>query len=76
MRLRPSERLIAGRRVEQIETPLGPARVKLKLAGERIIGVTPEYDDIRALAEQTGLPLEEAAARVTLAARRHFGLEA
>ncbi len=75
VRLRPSERLIAGRRIERIETPLGPARVKLKLAGDQIIGLAPEYDDIRALAEQSGMPLESVAAQVTQAARRHFGLE-
>jgi uncharacterized protein (TIGR00299 family) protein len=76
VRLRPSERLIAGRRIEQIETPLGPARVKLKLVGERIIGLAPEYDDARALAEKIGLPLESVSAQVTQAARRHFGLDA
>jgi uncharacterized protein (TIGR00299 family) protein len=74
VRLRPSERLIAGRRIEQIETPLGLARVKLKLAGERVVAATPEYDDLRALAERAALPLEAVAEQVTLAARRHFGL--
>ncbi|HZC04038.1 MAG TPA: nickel pincer cofactor biosynthesis protein LarC [Ktedonobacterales bacterium] len=76
VRVRTSERLIAGRRVEQIETPLGSARVKLKLAGEQVIAIAPEYDDLRALAERAGLPLETVAAQVTLAARRHFGLDA
>ena len=75
VRLRLSERLIAGRRVEWIETPLGRAQVKLKLSGERIIGVSPEYDDLRRLAEQAGLPLATVAEQVSLAARRHFGLE-
>ena len=75
VRLRPVERIIAGRRVERIETPLGPARVKLKLAGERILSVAPEYDDLRALAERANLPLETVAAQVTQAARRHFGLD-
>lgn len=75
VRLRTSERLIAGRRVEQIETPLGPARVKLKLAGEQVIAVAPEYDDLRELAARVGLPLEAVAAQVTHAARRHFGLD-
>ncbi len=75
VRLRHAERLIAGRRIEQIETPLGSARVKLKLVGERIMAVTPEYDDLRSLAERVGLPLETVAEQVTLAARRHFGLE-
>ena len=75
VRMRSSERLIAGRRVETIETPLGPARVKLKLVGERVIAVSPEYDDLRALAAAHGLPLEIVAGRVTHAARRHFGLD-
>ncbi len=74
VRLRRSERLIAGRRVESIETPLGPARVKLKLVGERVIALSPEYEDLRALAATHGLPLEIVAARVTHAARRHFDL--
>jgi uncharacterized protein (TIGR00299 family) protein len=75
VRLRPAERIIAGRRVERIETPLGTARVKLKLAGERILSVAPEYDDLRALAERANLPLETVAAQVTQSARRHFGLD-
>lgn len=75
VRLRHSERLIAGRRVERIETPLGPARVKLKLAGEQIIGIAPEHDDVRALAERANLPLESVSEQVTRAARRYFGLE-
>ncbi len=75
VRLRTSERLIAGRRSEQIETPLGPARVKLKLAGERIIAVAPEYDDLAALAERAKLPLATVAEQVIRAARRYFGLE-
>lgn len=75
VRMRHSERLIAGRRIEFIETPLGAARVKLKLAGERVIAVVPEYDDVRALAAAQGLPMEAVAARITHAARRHFGLD-
>lgn len=75
VRLRHSERVIARRRIETIETPLGPARIKLKLEGERVVAVSPEYDDLRALATTGELPLEVVVARVTRAARRHFGLE-
>ncbi|HEX8982433.1 MAG TPA: nickel pincer cofactor biosynthesis protein LarC [Ktedonobacterales bacterium] len=74
VRLRTSQRVIAGRRIERIETPLGEALVKLKLIGEQIISVAPEYDDLRALAERAGLPLETVTEQVTNAARRHFGL--
>lgn len=75
VRMRPSQRLIAERRIEQIETPLGPARVKLKLAGGRALTVSPEYDDLAVLAERANLPLHTVAEQVTLAARRHFGLD-
>lgn len=76
VRMRHMDRLKAARREEQIETPLGAVRVKLKLVGGRIVDVTPEYDDCRALAAQHGLPLETVRARVTHAARAHFGVDA
>ncbi len=69
------ERRKAGRREEIIETPLGEARVKLKLLGGRVVAATPEYEDCRALAERHGLPLEAVIQRVTSAARVHFALE-
>ncbi|HEX6820110.1 MAG TPA: nickel pincer cofactor biosynthesis protein LarC [Ktedonobacterales bacterium] len=75
VRMSRMPRLKAGRREETIETPLGPVRVKLKLVSGQAVGVSPEYDDLRALAEQHGLPLHIVSERVTQAARAHFGLE-
>ena len=75
VRMARMERRKAGRREEIIETPLGAARVKLKLLGERVVAATPEYEDCRALAERHGLPLENVVERVTQAARVHFGLD-
>jgi len=75
VRITRTARLKAGRREEQIETPLGPVRVKLKVIGGVVVAVSPEYDDCRALAEQHGLPLPTIVERVTHAARAHFGLE-
>jgi uncharacterized protein (TIGR00299 family) protein len=76
VRMHHAERLKAGREVREIETPLGPVRVKLKTIGAAIIAVTPEYDDCRALAEKLKLPVETVMARVTHAARTHFHLDA
>ncbi|HEY7343499.1 MAG TPA: nickel pincer cofactor biosynthesis protein LarC [Ktedonobacterales bacterium] len=76
VRMHHAERLKAGREVREIETPLGPVRVKLKTIGAEIIAVTPEYDDCRALAEKLKLPVETVMARVTRAARTHFNLDA
>lgn len=74
VRMHRSDRLKAGRREEEIETPLGPVRVKLKLIAGRVIAASPEYDDCRALAARAGIPLEAVVAQVTHAARLHFGL--
>ncbi len=76
VRMHHAERLKAGREVREIETPLGPVRVKLKTADGAVIAVTPEYDDCRALAEKLHLPVETVMARVTQAARTHFNLDA
>ncbi len=42
-----------------IQTPLGPAGVKIKrlAAGGEIVGISPEYEDCRQLAEQSSVPL-------------------
>ncbi|MGH2516713.1 MAG: nickel pincer cofactor biosynthesis protein LarC, partial [Ktedonobacterales bacterium] len=74
VRMRREERMKVGRRVEEIETPLGQAHVKLKLIGGAVASLSPEYDDCRALAERHGLPIETVTARVLHAARAHFGL--
>ncbi len=74
VRMRREWRVKAARRQEQIETPLGPARVKLKLIGGAVVAATPEYDDCQALAARLGLPLGDVMARVTQAAREHYGL--
>ncbi len=76
VRIHRADRLKAGRREETIETPLGPARVKLKLVGGRIVSASPEYEDCRLLAERAGLPIETVLRRVGDAARVHFGLDA
>jgi uncharacterized protein (TIGR00299 family) protein len=76
VRMHHAERLKVGREVREIETPLGPVRVKLKTIGADVIAVTPEYDDCRALAEKLKLPVEAVMARVTQAARTHFNLDA
>jgi pyridinium-3,5-bisthiocarboxylic acid mononucleotide nickel chelatase len=76
VRLAEWQRLKAGRRVERIVTPLGEARVKLKLHGAHVVGVSAEYEDARALAEGAHLPVHEVLARVEAAARAQFGLDA
>jgi uncharacterized protein (TIGR00299 family) protein len=57
LRMTRAQRVIAGRRVVEIETELGPARVKVKEVGGKAVDLTPEYEDCRRLAQQSGLDL-------------------
>jgi uncharacterized protein (DUF111 family) len=64
VRLMPMQRLVAGRRQEVVETPLGPVTVKLKLLAGNVVSASPEYDDCRRIAAETGLPLGEIMTRL------------
>lgn len=59
VRRRPVERTELPRRIVTVETPHGPVRVKVGELCGRVVHVAPEYEDCRALAERTGLPLRE-----------------
>ncbi|MFN8525716.1 MAG: nickel pincer cofactor biosynthesis protein LarC [Chloroflexota bacterium] len=58
VRIRRSERLIAPRRVETVETPYGPVRVKIKTIGGRETAA-PEYEDCARIAGERGVRLAE-----------------
>jgi uncharacterized protein (TIGR00299 family) protein len=55
----PAQRLELPRDVEFCETSLGRVRVKVVRDGEEIVRTTPEFDDCRQLALDSGLPLLE-----------------
>ena len=59
VRVRPIERYEAKRETRTIETPLGPAGVKLKILDGQTVAVSPEYEDCRGIAAKTGLSLNE-----------------
>jgi hypothetical protein len=67
----PVFRTKLSRRIESIETPWGPVRVKVADTSEGVRGV-PEYDDCRRAAEESGDPLITIIDTVTrLHAQRH-----
>ena len=74
IRLSPIQRVIAGRRVIDVITPIGPARVKVKELDGRPVEVAPEYEDCRRISRQTGMDLREVMRVVAEAARRELGL--
>ncbi|MDP8990586.1 MAG: nickel pincer cofactor biosynthesis protein LarC [Acidobacteriota bacterium] len=55
LRIYPAERRVEERRIVEVETPHGKVRMKVSGHG----AATPEYDDCRALAIQTGTPLPQ-----------------
>ena len=69
VRITEARRLLAERRLIEVDTELGKARVKLKLIDGVIVEANPEYDDCRRLARESGRDLREVMRLVAEAAR-------
>ncbi len=52
-------RYCAERQMQQVETPWGPVRVKVKILEGKIVAASPEYDDCARLATEAGVPLAD-----------------
>ena len=72
IRVQTMRRWEAGREVRTFVSSLGQATVKLKLLGNSVVAVAPEYDSCLAIAEATGLPLQEVYYLVAQEARARF----
>jgi pyridinium-3,5-bisthiocarboxylic acid mononucleotide nickel chelatase len=70
LRMTPAARLVAGRRVIEVETGMGRVRVKIKELEGRPVDVAPEYEDCRRLGGDVAVVMRLAAE----AARRELGL--
>lgn len=46
------------RRIETVNTPYGPVRVKIAFRDGQVLNVAPEYEDCRKLAEEQNVPLK------------------
>lgn len=75
VRLYETRRLKLRRELRTIDTPLGPAAVKLVYDGEALLRVAPEHAACLDLAERSGRPLSEVYRVVTAAAARACGLD-
>jgi uncharacterized protein (TIGR00299 family) protein len=74
VRVTKAQRIIAGRRVIEVQTTLGPVRVKVKELGGKPVDVAPEYEDCRRIARETGRDLRDVMRLATTAARRQLAL--
>ena len=53
----PLERIIADRRVREVDTPWGKVRVKEKWLGGQLSAVAPEFDDCARISREHAIPL-------------------
>lgn len=74
LRLTPVRRVLAGRRIVEVDTSIGRARVKVKELGGGIVDLAPEYDDCRRLAKESGQPLRDVMRVVAEEARKQLGI--
>src|SRR5213593_4457593 len=75
VRLTKTDRVLAARRVIEVGTRLGSARVKVKVLAGRAVDVAPEYEDCRRIAREKGVDLRDVMRVVAAAARAELGLE-
>jgi pyridinium-3,5-bisthiocarboxylic acid mononucleotide nickel chelatase len=74
VRLKTMQRVLAQRRIVEVKTPLGSARVKVKELGGKPVDVAPEYEDCRRIARESGRDVRDVIRLVGEAARRELGL--
>ena len=59
VRVRPVSRYEADREIRTVETSLGTVSAKVKIVEGKPLSASPEYEDCRRLALETGLPLQQ-----------------
>jgi pyridinium-3,5-bisthiocarboxylic acid mononucleotide nickel chelatase len=64
VRRTPTQRTVAGRRADTLETSLGRVRVKVAEAAG-VTQVRPEHDDVAEVSRRTGLAIKDVAARLS-----------
>ncbi len=72
VRSRPVERYAAERQTVEIETEMGPVRIKLKYLSGKVVAAAPEYEDCRVLALEFGRPLLDVYRMAEAQAREQF----
>jgi len=68
LRIYSAERRVKARHTMEVETPHGKVRIKIAENGS----YAPEYEDCRALARETGVPLKQILAEANLAYQRNI----
>ncbi len=64
LRWTPWRRWVLDRETRRIESPFGPVRVKIARLGGRVVNVWPEFEDLKKISRDAGVPLKELRGRV------------
>ena len=72
VRTRPVERYVAERRSESMESVLGVISVKVKYLGGKAVSASPEYEDCREIALESGISLQDVYQQAMAEARRQY----
>jgi uncharacterized protein (TIGR00299 family) protein len=75
VRMTDVRRVLAQRRILEVRTSIGTARVKVKEMGGEPIEVSPEYEDCRRIARETGQDVRQVMRLVADTARKELGLD-
>ena len=74
VRFRNISRYQADREILDIDCSIGKAQVKLKRVDGIVVGVSPEFEDCRKIAEVTQLPLSDVYRIVEQECREYLGI--
>ena len=66
VRFYKAQRKILSRTIERVDTKFGKIRVKISRLGDRVLKITPEYEDCKKIAKQRAIPLKEVIKKVGL----------
>jgi uncharacterized protein (TIGR00299 family) protein len=69
LRISRPERRALRREIREVSTPYGTVRVKVSAYARRVLTATPEYEEVRRLAEEAGVPVREVLSAAQAAAR-------
>ncbi len=72
VRTRPVERYVAARHIESMESVLGVIGVKVKYLGGKAVSASPEYEDCRKIALESGISLQDVYQQAMAEARRQY----
>jgi uncharacterized protein (TIGR00299 family) protein len=75
VRVHPMKRYEAEREVVSVDSSLGQVRVKVKKDEGKIMGLSPEFEDCKEIAQREGLPMQEVYRRVERDARTSLGID-